>query len=229
MITGQRYHDRREAGRILATQIHEQIGNADAVVFALPRGGVPIGLEVARELDAPLDVCVVRKLGRLNRPEPPVGAIAPGGFEVLNEPVVRERGLSPFEIAAIADRETMELQRCEARYHGCRPAQDPHGRIAIVVDDGLATGCSMRAAIGALRDQGASRVIVAAPVGASHACEQIADEVDQLICPLQLASFQAIADWYDDFPTTTDADVESCLAAAALNQKEAHGSRHEPG
>lgn len=219
MRAGQPYSDRREAGRILAEHVRDQFASADAVVLALPRGGMPVGLEVAWLLGAPLDVLVVRKLGVPIHPELAMGAIASGGFEVLNKTLVAELGITPLQIADVADRETTELQRREVLYRENRPPVDVHGRTAILVDDGLATGFTMRAAIGALRNRGARQLVVAVPVGAVETCAEIALEVDALICPLQPEPFHAVGLWYRDFRPTTDDEVRECLAAAALNQE----------
>lgn len=226
MIAGQPYRDRGEAGEILARHVREELGAvADSLVLALPRGGVPVGFEVARVLDAPLDVFVVRKLGAPQQPELAIGAIAAGGFEVLNERLVAQLGVSPLEIAAVADREARELQRREDAYRGNRPSASIHGRLVVLVDDGLATGFTMRAAIAAVRERGPARLVVAAPVGAVDTCAEIAREVGTLICPLQPEPFHAVGLWYRDFAETSDDEVRECLTAAAVNFEAAHASR----
>jgi putative phosphoribosyl transferase len=228
MISGQPYRDRREAGQILATHLAEQI-HGDAVVLALPRGGVPVGFEVARALNAPLDVFVVRKLGVPTHPELAMGAIARNGYEVLNERLIAELGLTRLQIAAVADRETEELHRREALYRRNRPPVDVRGRAVILVDDGLATGSTMRAAIGAVRLQDPTRLIVAVPVGAEDTCDELAREVDQLICPLVPESFHAVGLWYKDFAPTTDEEVRECLAAAHANLETIGGAHRDAG
>lgn len=220
-----RYRDREEAGKILGTRIPARFHTANTVVLALPRGGVPVGFEVARTLDAPLDAFVVRKLGAPRQPELAIGAIASGGYEVLNRPLIAHLGISELEIAKIFDRETNELHRREAAYRDDRPATEVRGHTVILVDDGLATGFTMKAAIMAIRDQGAARLVVAVPVGPLDTCEEIARLADTLICPLQPTHFEAVGLWYDKFPPTSDDEVRECLMA-----NHAHVSRggHEP-
>lgn len=214
MKAGQPYRDRREAGQILAARVREELQNENAVVLGLPRGGVPVGFEVAKALHAPLDVFVVRKLGVPTHPELAMGAIAGNGFEILNEPLIADLGLTRTEVAAVAKREAEELHRRETLYRASRPPPELRGRTAILVDDGLATGFTMRAAIGALRRQGTVGTVVAVPVGAPDTCEEIEAEVDRLICPLQPEPFHAVGLWYKDFQPTTDDEVRECLAAA---------------
>lgn len=209
------YRDRREAGRILGAHLCDELGAGDSVVLALPRGGVPVGFEVARMLDVSLDVFVVRKLGLPSQPEFAMGAIAAGGYQVLNKGVVARYGITAREITAVSEREAAELRRRETLYRAKRAPIDVRDRTAILVDDGLATGFTMRAAIGAVRALGARQLIVAAPVGAPDTCEQLAREVDRLICPFQPDPFDAVGLWYDDFAPTTDEEVRECLAAAA--------------
>jgi putative phosphoribosyl transferase len=219
----QSYRDRREAGEILAAQVQQQIGKpTDGLVLALPRGGVPVGFEVARVLGAELDVFVVRKLGVPGHEEFAMGAIAAGGFEVLNDQAIAELGITEKEIASVAEREATELQRREKLYRGNRPLVSIHGRTTILVDDGLATGFTMRAAIAAVRERGPSQLVVAAPVGAKETCEEIAREVGLLICPLQPEPFHAVGLWYCDFAPTADDEVRDCLAAASVNYETAH-------
>lgn len=224
MIEERPYRDRREAGQILADHVREQAGAADFVVLALPRGGVPVGLEVARALRAPLDVFVVRKLGAPQQPELAMGAIASGGIRILNKSVVAELGIAEPEIAAVADREAAELSRREKAYRENRPPVEVRGRGVILVDDGLATGSTMRAAIAAVRRREPGRLMIAVPVGAQDTCAELASEVDALICPLQPDALLAIGAWYVDFSQTTDDEVRECLAAAASEQH-AHGGQ----
>jgi len=223
MFTGQPYADRHEAGQILAAHIRESVHDTDdAFVLALPRGGVPVGFEVARMLDVPLDVFLVRKLGVPRQPELAMGAIATGGFEVLNQVLISQLGITPLQIADVADRETAELRRREALYRAGRPPLDVQGRLVILIDDGLATGFTMRAALGALHEYGARRIVVAVPVGAEDTCVQLVREVDHLICPFVPDPFHAVGMWYKDFEPTTDQDVQDCLAAAALCKEAVH-------
>ncbi|MGH7956133.1 MAG: phosphoribosyltransferase [Opitutaceae bacterium] len=221
MITGQPYFDRRAAGQILASHIREQFDRGEATVLALPRGGVPVGFEVARAIDAPLDVFLVRKLGFPRQPELAMGAIATGGYEVLDENLIAQLGVTPLQVADVADRETAELRRREELYRAGRPPLDVEGRVVYLVDDGLATGSTMRAAIGALRDYGVRRLIVAVPVGADDTCAEIARHVDAVICPFVPNPFHAVGLWYKNFEPTSDHDVQECLAAAALNHEAA--------
>jgi putative phosphoribosyl transferase len=221
-ITGQPYFDRREAGQILAAHIREQFPTTQAIVLALPRGGVPVGFEIARALDAPLDVFLVRKLGVPRQPELAMGAIATGGYEVLNEQLIADLGITPLQIAEVADREMAELRRREALYRAGRPPLDVEDRVVYLVDDGLATGFTMRAAIGAVRDLGAGRLVVAVPVGADDTCAEIATQVDALVCPFLPDPFHAVGLWYKNFEATTDQEVQDCLAAAALNYEAVH-------
>jgi predicted phosphoribosyltransferase len=218
MNGGQAYRDRREAGEILAAQVQEHAEPGPTVVLALPRGGVPVGFEVARTLDAPLDVFVVRKLGVPGHEELAMGAIAAGGFKVLNEPLVAQLGITRREIDDVTARETAELERREALYRENRPPMSIRGRVAVLVDDGLATGFTMRAAIAAIRKHRPARLIVAVPVGAPETCEELSREVDTLICPLQPEPFHAVGLWYRDFSPTTDDEVREYLAAAAVDQ-----------
>jgi putative phosphoribosyl transferase len=229
MNAAQAYRNRCHAGQVLANAVREELGRRDAVVLALPRGGVPVGLEVARVMEAPLDVFVVRKLGVPGQPELAMGAIASGGYEVLNRALIADLGLTELEIAAVADQEATELVRREWAYRSDRPPVDVRGRTAILVDDGLATGFTMRAAIAAIRERNISSLVVAVPVGAIETCEDLAHEVDTLICPLQPEDFHAVGMWYEDFTPTTDDDVRECLAAAAALahhvQSADHGGR----
>jgi predicted phosphoribosyltransferase len=225
MRSSQPYLNRREAGEILAAHVIDRIGSTgDGVVLALPRGGVPVGFEVARVLNAELDVFVVRKLGVPGHEEYAMGAIAAGGFEVLNDEAIRELGLTEKQIAAVAEREATELHRREELYRAHRSPANVHRRTAIIVDDGLATGLTMRAAIAAVRERGPERLVVAVPVGAPETCAEIAHEVDLLICPLQPQPFQAVGLWYRDFAPTTDDDVRECLAAGRANYASAHAA-----
>lgn len=221
----QRYQDRCEAGRILATHIRERLDSPDVIVLALPRGGVLVGFELARELESPLGVIVVRKLGAPAHPEYAMGAIASGGCEVLNQPAIDRLGISNLHVAVIADRELNELHRREALYRPSQALTALRGRTVVLVDDSLATGLTMRAAIRTVREHGARQLMVAVPVGAADACEEIEREVDWLICPLRPDPFYAVGLWYRDLRPTTDDDVRERLVAAeamAHSREEAH-------
>ena len=209
-----RYRDRAEAGRYLATELMDYANRNDVIVLGLPRGGVPVAFEVARALGAPLDVFLVRKLGLPGHEELAIGAIASGGVRILNEAVLRQIPLDEAEIDAIAAREQAELDRREKLYRGGRPPLDPRDRVVILVDDGLATGASMRAAVEAVRRMGPKRVVVAVPVAARETCEDLGREVDELVCPVTPEPFYAVGLWYDDFSQTTDEEVEALLNAA---------------
>lgn len=221
MIEPRPYRDRREAGQLLAPRVREHTHGAPAVVLALPRGGVPVGFEVARALAAPLDVFVVRKLGVPQQPELAMGAIAPGGFQLLNEPLIADLGISRREIQIVREREAAELAHREQAYRAIRPPVEVRGRVVVLVDDGLATGFTMRAAIAAHRQRGAAKLIVAVPVGATDTCETIAREVDALICPLQPEPFMAVGYWYQDFAPTNDDEVRECLRTALADEQSA--------
>ncbi len=206
-----RFRDRADAGRTLGTLLSAYARRADVTVLALPRGGVPVGLEIARALEAPFDVIVVRKLGVPGHEELAFGAIAFGGVRVLNEDVVRQLRLSEDLVEAVSERERVELERRESLYRGERPLPVLEGRTVVLVDDGLATGASMRAAVGAARTQAPARVVVAVPVAALETFNVLRDEVDELICPLTPASFRAVSLWYDYFEQMSDDEVRELL------------------
>jgi predicted phosphoribosyltransferase len=211
-MIGSRFSNRREAGRLLAAKLAAYAKRPDVLVLALPRGGVPVAYEVARALDAPLDVFLVRKLGVPRHEEFALGAIATGGVRVINQDVVRGLDIPPGTIDAIAAKEQQELERRERVYRGDRPAPDLRGRIVILVDDGLATGATMHAAVKALRQQGAGRVIVAVPIAPPETCEQLREEVDDIVCAVTPEPFHAVGLWYEDFSQTTDDEVRDLLA-----------------
>ncbi|HEV8255740.1 MAG TPA: phosphoribosyltransferase [Casimicrobiaceae bacterium] len=208
------FANRREAGRILASLLMKYADRDDVLVLALPRGGVPVGFEVAQALRAPLDVFIVRKLGVPGHDELAMGAIATGGVRVLNDDVVISLELEPEVIDAVAVREEKELARRERIYRGARPAPDVHGRTVILVDDGLATGSTMRAAVAALRKQRPARIVVAVPVAAPETCEEFKTEVDEVICAATPRMFNGVGRWYEDFSQTTDEEVHELLAQA---------------
>jgi predicted phosphoribosyltransferase len=208
------FADREAAGRALVPSIaHRLAGGARPIVLALPRGGVPVAAQVAAGLEAPLDVVVVRKLGVPGHEELAFGALATGGVRVLNQHVVDLAGLDEEAIRAVADREAGELERRERRYRGDRPPLDVAGATVVVVDDGLATGATMRAAVAALRRRGAAQIVVAVPVGAPEACDRVGTEADAVICLLCPRAFRAVGIWYDDFSEVGDEQVAALLAA----------------
>jgi putative phosphoribosyl transferase len=205
------FADRHEAGVELAAHLRHYRGRHDVVVLALPRGGVPVAFEVAEAVDAPLDVFVVRKLGMPRHPELAMGAIASGGIRVLNDDVVRWYNIPDDVIEAVARAELAELERREREYRQGRPLTELSGRVVILVDDGLATGSTMRAAVQAVRAHDPARVVVAAPVGAAEACEQFADLADDTICARMPEPFSAVGLWYRDFSQTTDEEVRALM------------------
>jgi putative phosphoribosyl transferase len=208
----QRFHDRREAGQLLARQLAYYKDRDDVVVLALPRGGVPVAYEIARDLKAPLDVFVVRKLGVPWQPELAMGAIAGRGTEVLNGDVVTAYNIPPHVIRAVAEREGRELQRRLQEYRGDRPFPELRNRTVILVDDGLATGSSMRAAVNAVRHERPREVVVAVPVAAPSTCREFQNEVDQIVCLRTPPDFSAVGLWYQDFSQTTDDEVRELLS-----------------
>ena len=215
----ERFHDRRDAGRRLAEQLAPYANRSDVLVLALPRGGVPVAAEVARALRAPLDVFVVRKLGVPGSEELAMGAVATGGVRVLNDAVIRALHISANVIDAVTAGEQEELQRRERVYRGDRPAPDVSGRTVILVDDGLATGATMQAAVAALRLQAPTRIVVAAPVGAAEPVHALRTEVDDVVCVLTPEPFYAVGAWYEDFDQTTDEEVRELLRdASAANR-----------
>lgn len=208
------FRDRRDAGGVLATKLGAYSGRDDVIVLALPRGGVPVAFEVAHALGAPLDVFTVRKLGVPGREEWGFGAIATGGVRVLDHDLVGRLGLPAGLIEQITARERRELERRERVYRGDRPAPVLAGKTVIVVDDGLATGSTMRAAVQALRALGPARVVVAVPTGAGRTCDELRPHVDALVCSTMPEPFYAVGLQYDDFRPTTDEEVCRLLAAA---------------
>lgn len=208
------YDDRRDAGRQLAARLASYAANPRALVLGLPRGGVPVAYEVARALGAPLDVFLVRKLGVPGHEELAFGALASGGSRVYNEALLRELALDAETIEVIAAREGRELSRRERAYRAERPPPDLRGRVIILVDDGLATGATMRAAVVALRWQDPARIVVAVPVGAPATCALLGVEADEVVCAAIPDPFYAVGQWYEDFSETTDDEVRALLAAA---------------
>lgn len=211
---GHRFSDRHQAGNVLARSLEQFAGRKDVVVLGLPRGGVPVAFEVARALHAPLDVCVVRKLGLPMHSELATGAIASGGVRVLNEDVIAGYRPSEEAIDAVTRAEEVELARRESAYRGTRPAIPMEGRVVIIVDDGLATGATMRAAVLATRRLKPSRIVVAVPVGAPETCQALRAIADDVVCVLMPEYFEAVGLWYEDFGQTTDDEVRQLLAAS---------------
>jgi predicted phosphoribosyltransferase len=206
-----RFRNRTDAGRQLAGKLAPYADRPDVVVLALPRGGVPVASEVARALGAPLDVFVVRKLGVPGHEELAMGAVATGGLRVLNDEIVHGLDIPEREIAAVADRELHELSRRERLYRGDHPPPDVGGRTVILVDDGLATGATMRAAVQALRQQQPARIVVAVPTASPDTCEALKPAADDVVCAMTPEPFFAVGHWYDDFTQTTDDEVARSL------------------
>ncbi|MFM1769483.1 MAG: hypothetical protein RJA22_2012 [Verrucomicrobiota bacterium] len=209
-----RFRNRTEAGRLLAARLARHAGDANVLVLALPRGGVPVAHEVARALGVPLDVFVVRKLGVPGHEELAMGAIASGGVRVINREVVESLGLPPHVLDAAAARETRELERRERAYRAGRPAPAVRGRTVILVDDGIATGSTMLAAVRALRHLGAARIVAAAPTVAAATARTLLPAVDELVAVITPEDFAGVGQWYEDFTQTTDEEVCQRLAAA---------------
>lgn len=207
------FADRREAGIELASKLRHIANRSDVVVLALPRGGVPVAYEVAEALNAPLDIFLVRKLGLPEYPELAMGAIASGGVRVLNPEVVRFYGVSSAAIESVARDEGRELERREREYRRGKPMTDLKDKTVILVDDGLATGSTMRAAVEAVRQHKPGRVIVAVPVGAPSTCAEFADITDETVCARTPQQFSAVGLWYHDFSQTTDEEVRTLLQA----------------
>jgi putative phosphoribosyl transferase len=213
-----RFRNRREAGRLLAAKLDKYANRPDVLVLALPRGGVPVAYEVSRALGAPLDIFLVRKLGVPGHEELAMGAVATGGLCVINQPVVRALRIPEEVIDAVAAREQEEITRRERLYRGDRPPPDLRGRTVILVDDGLATGATMLAAVKALRQQQPARVIVATPIAAPETCEQFRPEVDDIVCAVTPEPFYAVGLWYEDFSQTSDDEVRQLLERAEARE-----------
>ena len=205
------FRDRREAGRILAQQLRTYANRPDVIVLALPRGGVPVAYEVARALDAPLDVFLVRKLGVPGHEELAMGAVATGGVRVLNDEVVNGLRIPEYVIDRVMAAEQRELGRRERLYRGGRPPPDVRGRTVVLVDDGLATGSTMLAAVKALREQRPARIVVAVPTAAPEICEHLTHAADEVVCGITPQPFHAVGLWYEDFSQTTDDEVRELL------------------
>ncbi len=212
------FRDRKDAGQQLAKVLSAYAGREEVIVLALPRGGVPVAFEVATHLGVPLDVFVVRKLGVPGHEELAMGAIASGGVRILNEDVVEFLPDAELIVDAVTAIEVEELERRERNYRGGRPAPTLRGRTAILIDDGLATGATMRAAVAALRQQETGKIIVAVPVGAPSTCRELAREVDEHICLIAPESFSGVGQYYEDFSQTSDEEVREFLSKAAAGE-----------
>lgn len=209
----QRFRNREDAGRQLAARLDAYQNRPDVVVLGLPRGGVPVAYEVAHHLAAPLDVFVVRKLGLPGQSELAMGAIAGGSVEVLNHDVIDHLGVPKAVVDRVIERERAELQRREMAFREGRVALDVSGKTVVVVDDGLATGSTMEAAIAALRQIGPARIVVAVPVGAAETCARLKITADEVVCLATPWPFSAVGQWYEDFAQTTDQEVRALLSA----------------
>ena len=213
-MTADVFRDRRHAGRVLANVLAGYANRSDVIVLALPRGGVPVAYEVARALHAPLDVFIVRKLGVPGHEEYAMGAIASGGVRVLNDEVLQRLGIPDAAVDAVTRYEQGELERRERLYRAGRPLPDLRGRTVILVDDGLATGSTMLAAVRAVRAQQPVRIVVAVPTASAETCAQLRSEADEAVCATTPEPFRAGGTWYDDFSQTSDEEVRELLARA---------------
>jgi predicted phosphoribosyltransferase len=220
-----RFRDRRDAGRKLAEKLSASFKAPNLLVLALPRGGVPVAAEVARALNAPLDVFLVRKLGVPGHEELAMGAVATGGVRVLNDEIVYSVGISNQVIDAVEAQELLELSRRERLYRGDRPPAEVDGRTVIVVDDGLATGATMRAVVQALKQKHPGRIIVAVPTGSPDVCEALKAEADAVVCAITPEPFYAVGYWYDDFTQTSDDEVRDLLARQHDDQAAPHNGK----
>ncbi|MFM9107727.1 MAG: erythromycin esterase family protein, partial [Chloroflexota bacterium] len=222
------FHDRRDAGRRLADRLATYRGNPDLIVLGLPRGGVPVAAETAEALGAPLDALLVRKRGLPRHEEWAMGAIASGGVRVLKREGIAQAGISDAVIASVEARERLELSRRERLYRGSRPAPDVAGRTVLLVDDGLATGSTMRAAAEALRLLGPARIAIAAPVGSRSVCAMLREVADEVICAETPEPFYAVGAWYEEFGPTTDEEVQAALRAAEDRSARVSAAREQP-
>jgi putative phosphoribosyl transferase len=213
-MNGYRFRDRKQAGQLLSDCLKGYARNRDTLVLALPRGGVPVAFEIARALNLPLDVCLVRKLGVPGRKELAMGAIGQGGIRVINESIVEDLHVSRAAIAKVAEEEEIELARRDHLYRGDRPLPDIAGKTVILVDDGIATGATLKAAILTLKARHPRSIVLAVPVAPPEVCYQLEEWVDQVICLSQPETLQSISLWYDDFAQTRDEEVTELLAKA---------------
>src|ERR1051325_6549007 len=212
------FPNRAEAGRLLAVKLSKYSGRDDVIVLGLPRGGVPVAYEVAQALRVPLDVFIVRKLGVPGFEELAAGAIASGGVRVLNPDVLNALPNAEEIVDAVTQREIAELERREQEYRDNRPAPELREKTVILIDDGLATGATMRAAVKALRQRGAAEIVVAVPVGPPDTCREFEDVADEVVCASAPESFQAVGQYYEDFSQTSDDEVRALRARAAHQQ-----------
>jgi predicted phosphoribosyltransferase len=220
-----RFEDRRDAGRRLADALRKEV-DPNVLVLGLARGGIPVAYEVARGLEAPLDVLVVRKLGVPGNEELALGAVGPGGAQVINDEIVRALRIPQGVIEMIAAQEQEEVEGRERSYRDRRPREDVRGRHVVIVDDGLATGASMRAAIASVRASGAARITVAVPTGSAHSCDELRIGVDEVLCLIAPEEFFAISMAYEDFSQTSDREIRDLLAEAARQRQAALGIAH---
>lgn len=220
----ERYADRRHAGEVLAQRLADLKGRDDVLVLGLPRGGVVVAYEVACELGAPLDVLVVRKIGAPGREELAIGALATGDVLVFDERLARQFGVDERELAALKERARRELERRERLYRGDRPPLDVRDKVVVLVDDGLATGSTMRAAVASLRARSPRRVVVAVPVGPPPVCAALGDEADEVICVLEPPAMYAVGSWYGDFTQTSDEEVGRLLEAACRDRPQSQAA-----
>lgn len=214
MMRLKRFKNRRQAGKLLAQRLGAYARRSDVIVLALPRGGVPVAFSVAKALDAPLDILLVRKLGVPGQEEYAMGAIASGGLCVLQTDILRVLGIPKQVVEAVAQREMKEIRRREKLYRADRPMLDVRGHVVILVDDGMATGTTMLAAVHVLREANPSRVVIAVPVAAPDTSESLRSEVDELICPFTPEPFDSVGAWYEDFDQTSDDEVRLLLDEA---------------
>ncbi|MEH1803809.1 phosphoribosyltransferase [Nostoc sp.] len=211
------FKDRRFAGQVLAKELTAYANDPDVLVLGLPRGGIPVAFEVAKTLNAPLDVLVVRKLGVPDQEELAMGAIASGGVRIVNKYIISLEKIPDEVIARVAAQEERELERRERLYRGNRPLRNLQGRTVILVDDGLATGATMWAAVVTVRKQQPAQIVIAVPVAAPETCQELETEVDETVCISTPSPFQSVGLWYESFPQTTDEEVRDLLAKAAKN------------
>ena len=208
------FRNRRDAGRVLAQKLSAFANRSDVLILALPRGGVPVAYEVALALNIPLDIMIVRKLGLPGREELAIGAIASGGIRVVNDDIIRVLSIPKEIVNVVVQRELQELERREHMYRGDRPAPDLRDRTVILIDDGLATGASMRAAVAALRSQHPARIVIAVPTAAPEACKALEFDVNEIVCAITPEPFLGVGRWYEDFSQVTDEQVQKFLLEA---------------
>jgi len=210
----QGFRDRHDAGRQLAKRLSKYACQPDAIVLALPRGGVPVAYEIVQSIEASLDLLIVRKLGLPGEEELAIGAIASGGIRILNEDIIHALGVTQLTIDRVTERENTELQRRERQYRGDRPAPDLQNRTVILVDDGLATGASMLAAVRAVRTRNSARIVVAIPTASTQAIDLLRPEVNEILFVMVPEPFEGVGKWYEDFSQTTDQEVQFLLNEA---------------